>query len=212
MYDNLKYLLQTTDGVAFCDSVDELYRAVKYRSRREAILYSADNFEYLQSMANITQNYYCDRNPDENNVIPAFAIPEVISENTCLQVVGTNNSTGTNLVAYNQVGEWAVSGLNGFCTAMTDEDLCEILAGKTFAYPMAHWFPFHHEKVVTVVRNNYVKRFYSRYLCSAEQTLLPQQWLEAFVDPYFEQREKRRETAQYEEFKKFQLVRMNMGW
>lgn len=209
---DLKYLLQTPVDIAFCDSIDELYPAVKYRLRREAILYSADNFEYLQSMANINQNCYCDKNSDENNVIQTFAIPAVISETTCLQVVGTNNSTGTNLVAYNQVGEWAVSSLNGFCTAMTDEDLCGILAGKTFAYPMAQWFPLPHEKVVYVARNNYVNRFYSRYWHNAEQTLLPQQLMEAFVDPYFEQREKRRETDQYEEFKKFQLVRMNMGW
>ena len=185
---------------------------MKYRSPREAIIYSADNIEYLQYMANINQNRYCDRNSDEKNVIHAVAIPTVINETTCLQVNEVNNAAGTNLVAYNQVGEWAVSGLNGFCTAKTDEDLCRILAGKTFAYPMAQWFPLSHNEVVGVARNHYVKRFYSRYWCSAEQTLLPQQWFEEFVDPYFEQREKRREAEQYEEFKKFQLARANMGW
>ena len=212
MSNDLIYLIQTIYNIAFCYSVDELYEAMKYRLPREAILYSADNIEYLQYMANINQNRYCDRNSDEKNVIHAVAIPTVINETTCLQVNEVNNAAGTNLVAYNQVGEWAVSGLNGFCTAKTDEDLCRILAGKTFAYPMAQWFPFSHNEVVGIARYNYVKRFYSRYWYSAEQTLLPQQWLEEFVDRYFEEREKRLETDQYEKFKKFQIARMNMGW
>ena len=212
MIGDLKYLLQTIHGPAFCYSIDDLYQAVKYRSSREAILYSADNIEYLQNMANINQNRYCDRNADENNVIHAIPIPTIINETTCLRVNGANNSAGTNLVAYQQDGEWAVSGLNGFCTAKTNEDLCEILAGKTFAYPMAQWFPFPHEKAVTIARNNYVNRFYSRYWFLSEQTSLPQELIEEFVDRHFEEREKRLETDQYEEFKKFQIARMNMGW
>ena len=212
MSNDLIYLIQTIYNIAFCYSVDALYQAMKYRSPREAILYSADKIEYLQYMANINQNRYCDRNSDEKNVIHAVAIPTVINETTCLQVNEVNNATGTYLVAYQQAGEWAVSGLNGFCTAKTDEDLCRILAGKTFAYPMAQWFPFSHNEVVPIARDNYLKRFYYRYWYSAEQTLLPQQWFEEFVDPYFEQREKRREAEQYEEFKKFQLARANMGW
>ena len=94
-----------------------------------------------------------------------------------------------------QTGEWAINALNGFCIASSDEELCRLLAGGALAYPVARWLESSHETAVIAARQNYVKRFYSRYWYNAEQTFLPQCWLDCFQDRYFHEREKRREVT-----------------
>lgn len=211
MYKKLKYLLQNLSSVAICYNVNKLYLAVKKRYPQEAIIYSSDNTEDLLTQANINQNRYCDNNSNEEQVIQQIALPSVITETTCLQ---NNNVIKMNLVAFNQMGEWAISALNGFCTARTDEDLYRFLACEQLAYPMACWYPLQHKQVVMKARTAYVNRFYSRYWFNAEQPFLPQKWLENFKDDYFEEREERRNVATktYEAHRKFNEVRMDLGW
>ena len=77
-------------------------------------------------------------------------------------------------------------------------------------FPIARWMP-EHDSAVTAARSSYVKRFYDRYDSRYEQTGLEQRWCEWFRDPFFEEREKRRE-AKREVLQKALLNRWENGW
>lgn len=206
------YLLQTPQSVAFCGTVDELYSALFNRPIASAILHTSDDFEPLRHLAGISQHRFIECNSDEKNPIAQISLPSTISETVCLQAPLVDDSVALNLMPLVQTGAWAISALNGFCTAPSDIEFCRLLAGGALVYPLARWLESSHETAVIAARQNYVKRFYSRYWYDAEQTFLPQCWLEFFQDRYFEQREKRRAASLPEVYKDFQLTRMAMGW
>ena len=206
------YLLQTPQSVAFCGTVDELYSALSNRPIASAMLQSADDFAPLRHLASISQHRLIECNSDEKNPIAQIALPSTVSETVCLQATSSDDSVELNLMPLVQTGEWAISALNGFCTALGDIELCRLLAGGALAYPVAQWIESSHETVVIAARQNYVKRFYSRYWYNAEQTFLPQCWLEGFQDRYFDEREKRRAASLPEGYENFQLTRIAMGW
>lgn len=208
----MMYLMESKYNVAFCASVEELYNALKYRLSREAIIVSSDKWEDLKYLAGIFRQRLCDINIDEDNPVPQIAIPTTVSETICLQSIENTQALAT-VNAYSNAyseGEWAISALNGFCTADFDEMLCKLFVSNELKYPMAQWTNDHVDAVIAA-RKDYVRRFYSRYWYDAEQTFLPQRWLEFFRDPYFEEREQRllwQSRAYYE----FQLRRLTMGW
>lgn len=206
------YLLQTPQSVAFCNTVDELYSALSNRPIASAMLHSSDNFEPLRHLAGISQHRFIECNSDEKNPITQISLPSTVAETVCLQAPVVDDSVSLNLMPLVQTGEWAISALNGFCTAAGDIELCQLLAGGALAYPVARWLESSHETAVIAARQNYVKRFYSRYWYNAEQTFLPQCWLECFRDRYFEEREKRRAASLPEGYQNFQLTRIAMGW
>lgn len=206
------YLLQTPQSVAFCNTVDELYSALSNRPIASAMLHSSDNFEPLRHLAGISQHRFIECNSDEKNPIAQISLPSTVAETVCLQTPVVDDSVSLNLMTLVQTCEWAISALNGFCTAAGDIELCRLLAGGALAYPMAQWLESSHETVVIAARQNYVKRFYSRFWYSAEQTFLPQCWLDCFQDRYFAEREKRREATLAEGYENFQMTRMAMGW
>ena len=206
------YLLQTQKSVAFCGTVDEVYSALSNRPVQLAILHTADDFETLRHLAAISQNRFIECNADKKNPIERIALPTTVTEQVCLQANEHEGSISWNLITLSQTGEWAISALNGFCTAPDDITLCQLLDADTLAYPVARWFESSHENVVNAARQNYVKRFYTRYWYNAEQSFLPQCWLECFQDRYFQEREKRRKASLPEEYEKFQLTQMAMGW
>ena len=204
------YLLQTENSVAFCRTLNELYLALSNRPVTTAILHTADDFDTLRHLAAISQNRFIECNTDEKNPIERIALPTTITETVCLQ--NSENSIAFDLTKFVQTGEWAVSALNGFCSAKNDIELCNLLAGGALAYPVARWFESSHENVVIAARQNYVKRFYSRYWYDAEQTFLPQCWLEHFQHRYFHEREKRRKASLPEGYEKFLFKQIDMGW
>lgn len=206
------YLLQTPQSVGFCNTVDELYSALSNRPIASAMLYSSDKWDDLRHLAGISQHRFIECNSDEKNPIAQISLPSTISETVCLQAPLVDDSVVLNLMPLVQTGAWAISALNGFCTAPGNIELCRLLAGGALAYTVARWLESSHETAVIAARQNYVKRFYSRYWYNAEQTFLPQCWLDCFQDRYFEEREKRRAASLPEEYQNFQLTRMVMGW
>ena len=206
------YLLQTPQSVAFCDTVKKLYSALSNRPIASAMLHSSDEWDDLRHLAGISQHRLIECNSDEKNPIAQISLPTTVAETVCLQASSSDDSVELNLMPLVQTGEWAISALNGFCTAPGDIELCQLLAGGALAYPVARWLESSHETVVIAARQNYVKRFYSRFWYNAEQTFLPQCWLEFFQDRYFEQREKRRAASIPEAYTDFQLTRIAMGW
>lgn len=206
------YLLQTQKSVAFCGTVNELYSALSNRPTPAAMLHSADDFEPLRHLAGISQSRITDNNTDEKNPVPQIAMPTTVTETVCLKAPENEATVSLNPMNLVQTGEWAISALNGFCTASSDEELCHLLAGGELAYPVAQWLELAHKKVVIAARQNYVKRFYSRYWYDAEQTFLPQCWLEFFHDRYFHEREKRRAASLPEGYQNFQMTQIDMGW
>lgn len=206
------YLLQTPQSVAFCGTVDELYSVLSNRPIASAMLHSSDNFEPLRHLAGISQHRFIECNVDNKNPIEQISLPLTVSETVCLQAPVVDDSVSLNLMPLVQTGEWAISAFNGFCTAAGDIELCQLLAGGALAYPVARWLESSHETAVIAARQNYVKRFYSRYWYNAEQTFLPQCWLDCFQDRYFAEREKRREATLAEGYENFQLTRIAMGW
>ena len=206
------YLLQTPQSVAFCNTVDELYSALSNRPIASAILHSSDKWDDLRHLAGISQHRIIECNADAKNPITQLSLPSTVSETVCLKTPVLDDSVALNLMPLVQTGEWAISALNGFCTAPGDIELCRLLAGGALAYPVARWFESSHETAVIAARQNYVKRFYSRYWYNAEQTFLPQCWLDCFQDRYFAEREKRRAASLPEGYQNFQLTRIAMGW
>ena len=111
-----------------------------------------------------------------------------------------------------QIGEWAISALNGFCSAPDDITLCNFLDADTLAYPVAQWIEAEHQIIISTARQNYIRRFYSRYWYNTEKLFLPQCQLDSFLDKHFAEREKRRETITNENYNDFQTTRIAMGW
>lgn len=206
------YLLQTPQSVAFCNTVDELYSALLNRPIASAMIYSADNFEPLRHLAGISQHRLIECNSDEKNPITQISLPATVAETVCFQAPVVDDSVSLNLMPLVQTGEWAISALNGFCTAPSDIELCKLLAGGALAYPMAQWLEASHETAVIAARQNYVKRFYSEFWYNAEQIFLPQCRLDCFQDRYFAEREKRRAASLPESYENFQMTRIAMDW
>ena len=232
----MNYLLITCRNVAFCQNIDELYGALQHRHTPQAMLYTDDKWDSLLDMAKLWQSYQYDVQTDPNNPFFPIALPSTINKSTYLVSPQTQSNVSVETNNYAQqyeypllalqrmennttslqnneqtLGEWAIFALNGFCTAKTDIDLCQLLAGESLVYPIAQFVLLPHEKVVIFARNNYVQRFYKRYHYDAEQTSLPHCWLEQFQDSYFQQREERR-TMFPEKYNTFQMKRMDMGW
>lgn len=207
------YLLQTRISAALCYTVEELYSAILNRRVAPAMLYSADNPEMLRHLASIFQIRLYDANSDQNNPVQQISLPTTISESVYLQIPEPDDgSVSFNLMNLVQIGEWAISALNGFCTAPDDITLCKLLDAGTLAYPVAQWIEAEHENIVAAARQNYIRRFYSRYWYYTEKLFLPQCWFDSFLDKYFEEREKRRETILSENYNDFQTTRIAMGW
>ena len=207
------YLVQTRLSVAFCCNVPEVYSALLNRPASAAMLYTADNFETLRHLAEISQLRVMNNNTDETNPVGQIALPKNITETVCIGAVDRENSLSLKISNLVQNGEWAISALNGFCTATDDKALCQRLAGGSLAYPVAQWFEsLNHENIVIAARQNYVKRFYRRYYYDAEQTFLPQRWLEEYQDRFFLERERRRAAFMSETFQNFQRTQLAMGW
>lgn len=207
----IKALIQTYYSVAFCDDIVKIYNALKNRPVKEARLYVADKWEYLNYLAQINQNRFCDVNTDEENIKSKLPLPAVIQPNTYLMQKNAKNFNDSMAIVSAQQGEWAISALNGFCTAATDNELCGLLEGGELKYPVAQYLLIPHENIVQAARQEYVRRFYSRYNHNVESLNLQQKDLEKFKDDYFEQREERLKQMS-EEYRQFQQTRWAMGW
>ena len=207
------YLIQTRLSVAFCCNVPEVYSALLHRPASAAMLYTADDFESLRHLAEISRLRLMSNNTDETKIVGQIALPKNISEPVCFKAFDQEDSLSLTISNLVQNGEWAISALNGFCTAADDKDLCQILAGESLSYPVAQWNEsLNHENIVLAARQNYVKRFYVRYWYDAEQTFLPQRWLEQYQDRFFLERERRRAAFMPEAFQNFQRTRIELGW
>ena len=206
------YLLQTRFSVAFCHTVEDLHLALLNRPTPAAMLHTADDFEPLRHLAGISQLRIADNNIDEKIPIEQIAMPTTVTEMVCLKAPEYEATVSLNLMNSVQTGEWAISALNGFCTAPNDIELCKLLDGGSLAYPVAQCLETSHETAVMAARQNYVKRFFSRYWYNAEQTFLPQQSLEFFYDRYFQEREKRRAVSLSDAYLSFQRTKIAMGW
>ena len=111
-------------------------------------------------------------------------------------------------------GEWAISALNGFCVASTEEELVSLLDGGELVYPIVVFCScqnFDHQSVVALARRSYIKRFCDRYDYRVEQLDLPPVFLEFFKDDYFEEREQRRKKM-LDQIQVDYLRRLNYGW
>ena len=205
------YLLQTRLSVTFCRTVEELHLALINRPMSVAMLYTADKFDDLLHLAGISCLRFADNNADEENPVEQIALPTVITEMVSIQYSRQEAPVALNVFKV-QTGEWAISALNGFCTVSDDIELCKLLVGGSLSYPVAQWLETSHENAVIAARQNYVKRFYSRYWYNAEQTFLPQHWLEFFIDRHFEEREKRRSAFFSEAYLSFQRTKIALGW
>ena len=198
-------------NMAFCLSTNHLYAALVNRAVPNAIVYSIDDWKEAKHLSEILQNTSIDTNTDESKPIYPIVLPNYITEELCLKS-NAAEVCSMDIINLNVTSnaEWAISALNGFCTAGSDEELCQYLSTDDLKYPIAVWSD-DHESAVILARNSYVKRFYSRYFYDAEQTLIPQQWLDYFKDPYFEEREKRRDYMS-KEFIEFQKKKQEIGW
>lgn len=181
----MKTLVLTETDVAFCDGVQQTFDAVRYRSTVECIVYAddADDFRLLHFLAG--RDSWTVIQSIANNTIREFLVPSVVDSPCCLQAHGVvPKSPNTSNV-------WAVSGLNGFCVAYSDLELCQILKAGRLTYPVAMWQRTR-EEAIAAARNSYCHRFFRHFDHSLERLMLPPTLTESFVDWHFEKREQRR--------------------
>lgn len=204
----MKFLVISRFNIAFCEDVFKLSSALEHRAEAEAMVYvGGEDWEPLLAMARIGQHRLFENHSEETTSWSMMALPPVITGSLCL----TQKSKQMALVALDKpFGEWAISALNGFCTAASDAELCGILQGGSMVFPIARWMPDHNSAVVAA-RSNYIKRFYDRYDARYEQTGLEQCWCDWFHDPFFEEREKRRST-QINVLQEAMLGKWERGW
>ena len=203
----MRYLVIGKYNTAFCEGVSELQTALHYRKAPECRVVASDDWEKLLEVARIGQQRQVDCCID--NSIEQMTLPPVLTgplslvypAHTSLPAVSANGS---------ELGAWGISALNGFCVARSIWELCQILAGEGMVYPIAQWCPSL-EVAVAGARSHYSGRFYSRYAVSAESTGMPQMYIEYFVDPFFNEREKRREV-QIKQLQKRALDNWERGW
>ena len=202
----MHYLMVGLWNVAFCENAVELRNALAYRQKPECMVYGSDDWAELQQQALIGQRRLFDNYTDTANPIEPMQLPSVITEPVYLEYEASMRALTFSIAS----GSWAISGINGFCTADSDEDLCALLAGETIVYPISMWCP-NHAAAIIAARNNYTRRFYLRYDARVEHTNIPQKPLEFFQDAYYETREKRRK-AMIDAWQKRVMMLLEYGW
>lgn len=203
----MKYLVLGEYNIAFCEGISELATALHYRQSLDCRVVVSEDWDSLLGMAQVGQQRQIDCCIDKSLVhmgLPPVVTGPVALVNPAGTALPTVAAEGT------EVGAWGISALNGFCVVKSIAELCQLMAGEMMVYPIAQWFGSI-EVAVAAARNHYTGRFYSRYMTPAEITGLPQMYLEYFVDPYFDEREKRRE-AQIKQLQKRQLEAWERGW
>lgn len=203
----MKCLVIGKYNVAFCGSINELASVLYYRQTMECRVVVGDDWETLLDVAHTGQQRLIDCCTDDS--LGQMALPAIVTGPLSL-TYSTDTTLPAVEAAGNEAGAWGISALNGFCIANSSVELCQIIAGGEMVYLIAQWFPSR-EAAVIAARVNYTQRFYYRYRASAEQSFLPQSYLEFFVDSFFEEREKRRK-AQLKQLQERALRNWERGW
>lgn len=194
-------------NIAFCDNIQMLARALINRSDAECVIYSGETYAELLQLAYMIISESINKNTNTAKHLEQMALPANITEPTFLTYTPPNLPTVTRT---NQCEDWAISALNGFCTASSTRDLCRLFEGNGLIYPIAIWTD-NHETAIMMARNNYVNRFCQRYNPQYERLDLPQIQIEYFQDKYFYEREKRLQVR-IEETKRWQQTMFRYGW
>ena len=152
------------------------------------MVYKAEDLEELSMLLRLRYNTLMSMNLDPN--LQPLVLPECATQSYAL----SSNLSGAALATLNQsirYGAWAISGLNGFLTAATIEELVGAMAEDQLIYPVALWAGTP-EKAKYVGRREYVRRFFQHFDGRGEQPRLPMQDIPGFIDQHFLQREERR--------------------
>lgn len=204
----MKYLIIGRMNLCFCDTVQHLGQALYYRNEAECRVVVSDDWDSLLGASRIGYQRLLDCSTDKS--IPHIALPSVVTEPLFLEYASAGTLMPVKYTNVGEIGVWGISALNGYCIAKSIEEFCQIIDGNEMVYPIAQWFSDIQEAVMAS-RNNYVRRFYTRYNPQIEQTNMPQQYLEYFNDPFFSEREKRREM-QRESLQRIVLDNWERGW
>ena len=201
------FLIYSPRNIAFCTSTQDVARALINRTDDDCIIYIGENYDDLQQCYAILMSRSLNQNVDQSKKLEYLALPNKITEPTFLTYAPNNLPM---VMRKYQEDDWAISALNGFCTATSTIELCKLFEASDLIYPIATWTP-NHESAISLARNNYVNRFCQRYNPQYERLCLPQTRLEYFQDKYFYEREKRLQ-ARIEEVKKWQYTMFCYGW
>lgn len=184
----MAYGILTLSDVALCANETELWNGLAYRSQQACLVYKAEDIEELNMMVRLRYNSLMSMNL--NQTLEPLVLPECATQSYAL----SSNLSGAALATLKQsicYGSWAVSGLNGFITATTIEELVGVVSDDKLIYPVAVWAGTP-EQAKYLARKEYVKRFFQHFDGRIEQPRLPMQDIPGFIDQYFDQREDRR--------------------
>lgn len=204
----MKYLMLSEYDVAFCEDIVQLSQAMYGRSSMYCRVLASEDWGELLTYAKMGQQRLYDNCIDGSGK-GKLPLPVVVTEQVAL-TTDKKRANLANTIEKSELGAWGVSSLNGFCVVDSVADFCYLLAGGDMVYPIGQWYPSHEEAVIAA-RNNYTQRFYNRFMVMGEQTRLPQTQLDYFKDPYFAEREKRREI-QIKAYRSWWLSMWNRGW
>jgi len=203
----MSYCMVTIQDVALCETEDSLWNAVNYRSQQPCFIYKADDMEELNMVARLRYNSLTQLNIDTN--FELLMLPEIGTQGYALT---GRMSSSTALAENNSIcyGFWAVSGLNGFVTVATINEMIGMMRTESLIHPVAIWAGTV-ENAKRLGRREYVKRFFDHFDGRVEKPSLPCKEITEFFDMYFIQREERR-ACMGAQAKAFMNTMVERGW
>lgn len=201
----MNFLMLGTQNVAIVRDENALYNALLYRHLPSCLVYAADDIASLYELAKHQYQHLCFlEQPNEMMQLPGNTGS---GYTLCLQ---GNQQNQQNIMTNTRDEAWIITGLNGFKIVNQLKDLVECLASGIYIYPMAAWCG-DSSMVMQLAHREYGRRFFAHFDGRVEQLWISDAVKNEYVDPYFSQREQRR-NAMSEAAKQFQHIMQERVW
>lgn len=199
----LNFAMITPQNIAVLETAEELWRALVYRKRFECLIFASSDKNVLCRLVGQKYVPFYYKNILVEGAVARLGVPVDCSTYYALeydyQEADFIKNINFNSIARSYVtptsydsGSWAVSGLNGFCTAKDIVEVISILKSNILKAPIAIWCEDFSMGVIKA-REDYVKRFYQRYDFRYESF----SWIPidevCYIDELYDQREQRRQ-------------------
>lgn len=194
-----------TQNVAIVKDENALYNALLYRSIPNCLVYVSADIAPLYELAQHQYKHLCFlEQPNEMMQLPGNTGN---GYTLCLQ---GNQQSQQNIMTNTRNETWIITGLNGFKIVNQLNDLVTWLASGIYICPIATWCG-DPGMAMQLARREYGRRFFSHFDGRVEQLWLSDAVKNEYVDPYFSQREQRRNTMS-EAAKQFQHIMQERVW
>jgi|GEM_PF-3288053 len=201
----MNFLMLGTQNVAIVKDNNALYNALLYRVSPNCLVYASADIAPLYELAQHQYQHLCFlKQPDEVLTLPGN------TGNGYTVAVQDQRQSQQNMITNTRDETWIIIGLNGFKIVNQLKDLLTWVASGIYIYPIAMWCG-DPGMAMQLARREYGRRFFSHFDGRVEQLWLSDAVKNEYVDPYFSQREQRR-NAMSEAAKQFQYIMQERVW